>query len=584
MNASRRGLTLLALAAAGAVLTAGALAGDKHPKSDGFKTAKPSMLTPVAPGSTVTPLITVGDTLAGGYRYESIPDGISFQAQGGEHKGKDKGHGRKHGAKNDPRTVDLYINHETSFVPFPYTPSAPTEANSQNDFDNSQESHLVLNGETAGILSGEMVIKSAQNYQRFCSNFLATKENGFNRPLLFANEEGIDWVKREGKAFPATIGADDARQIGAVVAYDPRKDKSKPIWGMGRFNHENNVAVPGYGHPVLLSGDDAFVNVPAQSQVYSYIAKNSNAVWKDKGDLWAFVSDTPGFNDYDDFAPGSTQVIQGHFVKVPKNIATGRNPDGTEMMAADAGYPAPPNTGWQTVNGVGIDGPQWVLEHWSDLNDAFQFIADRGHGLRQAARDAERRLPRGLRSRHRRRAGSRAGRRTAGSGRWCSTRKDPTKVTSLSILIDGDDEPRQEPRRDPPAGQPRVDRERTPDHRGPGLEPAVQPGEPDATTARLMHYRFATDAISIAARIDQSADEGPTDVDSAPAGRLGALGDDRCRRRVVGLRPRHVPDQHPGSHAVIEKAPGNDDVAPAGPDYTFKREGGQLLLIRIPGA
>ena len=25
------------------------------------------------------------------------------------------------------------------------------------------------------------------------------------------------------------------------------------------------------------------------------------------------------------------------------------------------------------MNGVGIDGPQWVLEHWSDLNDAFQF-------------------------------------------------------------------------------------------------------------------------------------------------------------------------------------------------------------------
>ena len=169
----------------------------------------------------------------------------------------------------------------------------------------------MLNRETAGILSGEMAIKSAQNYQRFCSNFLATKANGFNRPLLFTNEEGIDWVKREGKAFPATIGADDARQIGVVVAYDPKKDKSRPIWGMGRFNHENSVAVPGYGHPVLLSGDDAFVNVPAQSQVYSYIAKNSNAVWKDKGDLWAFVSDTPGFNDYDDFAPGSTQVDPG---------------------------------------------------------------------------------------------------------------------------------------------------------------------------------------------------------------------------------------------------------------------------------
>ena len=146
-----------------------------------------------------------------------------------------------------------------------------------------------------------------------------------------------------------------------------------PIWGMGRHNHENSLAVPGYGHPVVLSGDDAFVNVPAQSQVYSYIADDSKAVWRDEGDLWAFVSDTPGINDYDDIAPGSNPQLTGHFVKVPKNIATGRNPDGTDLMAADVGYPPPPNTGWQTANGVGIDGPQWVLEHWSDLNDVFQF-------------------------------------------------------------------------------------------------------------------------------------------------------------------------------------------------------------------
>ena len=85
MKASRGGLTLLALAAVGVVVTAGAVAGVNHHKQDGFKTAKPSMLTPVAPGSTVTPLITVGDTLAGGYRYESIPDGISFQTKGKKH-------------------------------------------------------------------------------------------------------------------------------------------------------------------------------------------------------------------------------------------------------------------------------------------------------------------------------------------------------------------------------------------------------------------------------------------------------------------------------------------------------------------
>ena len=112
----------------------------RQPRTDGFKTAQPSMLTPVAPGSTVTPLITVGDTLADGYRYESIPDGISFQTSARKTT-RSTTQGRP--------DVDLYVNHETSLVPFPYTPSAPTEANSQNDFDNSQLSHLVLNRETA---------------------------------------------------------------------------------------------------------------------------------------------------------------------------------------------------------------------------------------------------------------------------------------------------------------------------------------------------------------------------------------------------------------------------------------------------
>ena len=169
----------------------------------------------------------------------------------------------------------------------------------------------------------------------------------------------------------------------------------------------------------------------------------------------------PAINDYDDFAPGSNRRSQGHFVKVPKNIATGRNPDGTEMMAADVGYPRRRRTtGWQTVrHGVGIDGPQWVLEHWSDLNNVFQFVADRGHGLRQAARDAERRLHRRLRPRHAPDAVRTPGRSTNGRiWKMVLDQNDPTKVTSLTILDRGRHQPGQDARRDPPAGQPRVDR------------------------------------------------------------------------------------------------------------------------------
>lgn len=559
-----RKATLVAVVAAAALAAiASATAGDKD---EGFTTARPSMLTPVAPGSSVTPLITVGDTLANGYRFEAIPDGIAFRTKG-------------------DKKLDLYVNHETSTVPFPYNPSAPTEANSQNDFDNSQLSHLELNRETAGILSGEMAIASAENYQRFCSSFLADEANGFDKPLLLTNEEGIDWVKREGKAFPATIGAPDARQIGTVVAHDPKNGKTRPIWGMGRHNHENSLAVPGYGHPVVLSGDDAFVNNPAQSQVYSYIAEGSKAVWRDEGDLWAFVSTTPGFNDYFDFTPGSPVSIQGHFVKVPKNIATGRNPDGTEIMAADVGYSPPPNDGtWQRdPNGVGIDGPQWVLETWSDQNDAFQFvrIEDMAYDRRPAMQNVVYLVD--------------SGRGTTGSpqpGRSTNGRiwkmvldpADPTEVTSLSILVDGDTMPVKHP-----------GAIHQPDNiestlngllvtEDPGSSQQFSPGDLNATTARLMHYRFATGTLSVAARVDQSADEGPTDVDSAPAGRLGAWESSGVIdvSSVFGADTFLITVQ---AHTLwVEKAPGDDNFAPVGPDFTYKREGGQLVLVRIPGA
>ena len=81
--------SILACATVAAVATATgaspALAGHKSHghKSHGFRTSQPSMLTPVMPGASVTPLLTVGDTLRSGYRFESIPDGISVRTKRG---------------------------------------------------------------------------------------------------------------------------------------------------------------------------------------------------------------------------------------------------------------------------------------------------------------------------------------------------------------------------------------------------------------------------------------------------------------------------------------------------------------------
>jgi hypothetical protein len=180
-------------------LGAGAVSVSGGEPQNGFKTKQPSMILPGtdAPGDmTIKPIITVGD-MVGSYRFEAIPDGISVIAS----------------SKN---AASVFINHETSTVPFPYV-AGPTAANSQNDFDNAQVSKLEIR-RGGGVLSGSLVVPSSANYQRFCSNFLATGTAGFSRPVLFTNEEAIDWVNRTGTAWPATEGDTAAREIGAVVA------------------------------------------------------------------------------------------------------------------------------------------------------------------------------------------------------------------------------------------------------------------------------------------------------------------------------------------------------------------------------
>jgi hypothetical protein len=536
----------------------------------GTKTSQPAMLTPVSAGVTAEALITVGEAAGDeGYIFESIPDGIAISTRG-------KG------------TAEVYVNHETSTVPFPYNPAAPTEANSQNDFDNAQLSRLILNQQSAGVQTGKMVIVSSQNFQRFCSNYLATAAEGFDRELLFTNEESVDWVNRAGKAWPATIGADEARQSGLVVAHDVKTNKTRAIWGMGRHNHENSVAIPGFDDLVLLSGDDTFTNNPSQSQLYSYIAPDTDAVWNDTGGLWAFKSTTAGYAKYEDFAPNDVTAIQGEFIEVPRNIAEGRNPDGSELMAADVGFPLPPNDGtWQRdPNGVGIDGPQWVLEHWSQINGVFAFIRvediayDKRPGMGNVVYVVD------------------SGRGTTGpvaDGKSTNGRvwkmvldsSDPTIVTSMSVLIEGDDSPVKT-----------IGEIHQPDNIEStvnGLYITEDPGssqqfnftpeqlaDPNRTEARLWQYRLATGTTAVVAKVDQSADEGATDVDAASKGNLGAWESSGVVDASAAFGPGAFLVTVQAHTLWVAKAPGDDNVAPAGPDFTYKKEGGQLLLVRIP--
>ena len=401
------------------------------------------------------PIITVGETIGDdGYRFEAIPDGISF-------------------IKNGKGTVDLYLNHETSRVPFPlaangsgYLPT--TNANgSQNDFDNSQLELVAASTAEQGR-SGRRIRHSQERPVSALLLQLPGRAGTRIQPTAAVHQ-----LRRASTgSMPRTRLSSHSRaplalrQIGAVVAFDPASSEYRTIWGMGRLNHENSVGLPGYGHPVVLTTDDTFTTTPSQSQLYSYIADDADAVWDDEGDLWAFVSDNAAFDQLRGLPPGRVgsgrRLRLGHFIQVPKEIATGKLDDGSEISSAtvpaDLGgpFPAPPGPGfaassWQTFNNVQIDGPQWVLEWWSKTHNVFEFVrledlaydkrpgmgnvvylVDSGRGTGSATPP----LPTGQRDLH----------------QWPRLEDGPRSGGSdhrhsLSILIEGDDRPARDPDR-----------------------------------------------------------------------------------------------------------------------------------------
>lgn len=498
----------------GVTLTAGlAGAGDND---SGFKTSQPAMLTPLAAGASVTPIMNVGETLKSGYLMETIPDGIALRT---------RGEGR----------VDVYLNHETSLVPFPFTPATGVGF---SDFSNAMLSHLTLNQHSAGVLQGEYAIPSEANFQRFCSNFLVGPAQGFERELVFTNEEATDFVNRTGTAWPPGPGAE---QAGVVVAYDVKSGAYRAIYGMGRHNHENSVAVPGYGHPVVLSGDDTFL--APSSQLYMYSAANGQAVWNDQGQLWAFKSNDPNVNDYSDLS-GSASV-SGEFIEVPENVA---------------------------------NGDQTALENWSNDHGVFQFIRvediayDRNTpNVVYFADTGEPRARAGAGS-------ARMTRASTGGGPFPNGRifkmvlnpLDETQVTSLSILVEGD------PNGAASAGN--VSFIHNPDNvettgnslliqEDPGSQNQYAASNTSGTTARIWLYDLNTHALTVVAKVNQAQDavanqgswESSGIVDASSAFGPGAF--------LVSIQ----------AHTIFVQQEQRGLL-------TFKREAGQLLVFRLAGA
>jgi hypothetical protein len=507
----------LVVVAALVALTVAAMPGT----AQAFRTSEPPMLAlgPDAPRkSSITPLISVGDVYRG-FMFEGIPDGIGFAP------------GRKH-------TIDVFVNHEQSHVPF----------GGLADFEDASVSRLAIRTSSRQIVDASVALPPSAGFIRFCSAFMAGPAEGFEDYVFLTNEESDDDV-----AVPAgaPYGPDPAiapnREAGYAVSLDVATGEYRQIAGMGRHNHENTVVVPGgWDEVVALSGDDTFV--APSSQLYSYVAATPDDLVADAGSLFAFrvtaTQDGPvdpadpfnGANDYGDIAVGDDW--EGEFIAVPDDVA-----DGTLPTVA----------------------PQAGLEQWSNENNVFQFIRvediayDRHEpnvvyfadtGERRATPDpATGRLARGPST-------NPDGTQFRGpypNGRIFRMEldpADPNRVLSFSILLDND-----LGGYDNPSVMHQPDNLDTSERSLMVQEDSSQP-----PNSRIWRYDFASQRWSVVASVLDPAWESSGIVDASSAFGPGAwLVDVQAHNVFVDVDTTTIPG------------------------VTLKREGGQLLLLRLPG-
>jgi hypothetical protein len=301
---------------------------------------------------------------------------------------------------------------------------------------------------------------------------------------------------------------------------------------------------------VALSGDDTF-NAPS-SQLYLYEADSPADLLADAGHLFAFrvtgTDGTPladptdpfnGANDYGDIVVGDDW--QGEFIPVPDGIADGTDP-------TEGGLYAPAN-------------PQDALERWSNANNVFQFIRvediayDRGDpNVVYFADTGERRaIPNAATGRLQRGSSATVG--PYPNGRIFRIEfdpEDPLTVLSFSILHDAD-----------PLGLGNPAAMHQPDNIETSANSLmVQEDSAQAPFSRIWRYDFATETWSVVARVNDQDWESSGIVDASAAFGPGAW--------LVTVQ----------AHDVFV-----DQSDPLVPNTTImKREGGQLILLRLPGS
>jgi hypothetical protein len=275
-----------------------------------FTQVKPYAVA-VSPDYVIQPLLTVGDQVPNTsdptktYQMIGIPDGL------GATRGKNG-------------TTILYMNHElgsvsaTDLSPIASEPNVGGPLNlgsfvSRWTLDRhgrvisgERAYDTVYDEETGAVLPAAEVGNTGRPFFRFCSGSLSHEDAGFDRPIFLTNEESSGAATFDGKGGLA------------VAIFD---EELHTLVKMGRFPWENTLARPDAGEwTVVMCMEDGPATL--DNQLYMYVGRKSRSKGAsvlgrnglDTGNLYVFVSDTPGQTGEDTFTSGS---IVGHWVELP---------------------------------------------------------------------------------------------------------------------------------------------------------------------------------------------------------------------------------------------------------------------------
>jgi secreted PhoX family phosphatase len=190
------------------------------------------------------------------------------------------------------------------FVNHEWTPKEPGAE--EGNISGGRVSRLVLDGKTGAVMSGAYVLDGSEGWWDLCSASLAGSANGYDKPFFLSGEE--------------TKGGPMGGQAFSV---DGTTNAVTPLPWLGHINHENELPVPGFGDKkvIFLTDDDS-----QGSEIYLYVADSEADLLSGAGQLYVFTADNA--KGTADIAKGTT--LTGKFVPIDQKD----NTDGDTLQKA----------------------------------------------------------------------------------------------------------------------------------------------------------------------------------------------------------------------------------------------------------